>query len=264
MEQKTREEVIDRIKETPALYRDFLNMNDEWKNRFLDFCQGKKTLPLMYEPIFQMIFNFETHPERLSSLISAMLKQKVSVVGILSRENSLITGKSLLILDVVARTEDGSLVNVEVQKQGYYFPAERISCYSSDLVMRQYTLVRGQKGQKFTYRDIKKVYVIVIYENSTKEFHDITDQYIHYGKTIFDTGLGLELLQEYCLIALDVFRKIQYPKDRNEQTAWLSLLSTENLQTAEGLIEAYPWLEEIYQEMAVLREKPRGGRESTS
>ncbi len=80
--------------------------------------------------------------------------------------------------------------------------------------------------------------------------------YIHYGKTTFDTGLKLELLQEYCLIALDEFRKYPYPKDRSEQTAWLSLLATEDIREAEKLIEEYPWLEEIYREAAALRRDP--------
>ena len=67
----------------------------------------------------------------------------------------------------------------------------------------------------------------------------------------------MELLQEFCLIALDVFREIPYTEDeKSEQRAWLSLLTTENLEDAEQLIREYPWLEEIYQEIAVLRRKP--------
>ena len=47
----------------------------------------------------------------------------------------------------------------------------------------------------------------------------------------FDTGLDLELLQEFCLIALDVFCEIPYSKDeKSEQRAWLSLLTTEALK----------------------------------
>lgn len=152
--------------------------------------------------------------------------------------------------------EDGSLINVEIQKQSYAFPAERISCYSSDLIMRQYARVRGVKGNTFTYRDIKKVYVIVIFEQSMKIFHETGGHYIHHGKTVFDTGLKLELLQECFLVALDVFRKTSYPRDRSEQTAWLSLLATENLEEAEVLVREYPWLEEIYKEIAMLRQQP--------
>lgn len=66
----------------------------------------------------------------------------------------------------------------------------------------------------------------------------------------------METLQEYCLIALDVFRKFPYPKDRNEQTAWLSFLSTEDVAEADRLILEYPWLEEIYREAASLRQNP--------
>ncbi len=62
--------------------------------------------------------------------------------------------------------EDGTLIHIEIQKQSYAFPAERVSCYSADLVMCQYARVKGKKGKEFTYRDIKKVYVIVIFEQS--------------------------------------------------------------------------------------------------
>jgi len=58
------------------------------------------------------------------------------------------------------------------------------------------------------------------------------------------------------LIALDVFRKFPYSKDKDELTAWLSLLVTENLEEAERLIQDYPWLQEIYEEIAMLRHRP--------
>jgi len=101
-----------------------------------------------------------------------------------------------------------------------------------------------------------QIYVIVFFEKSTKVFHQIPDACLHYRKTVFDTGLGLELLQEYCLIALDVFRKLPYPKVRDEQSAWLSLLTTENPEDAKELISENPWLREIYEETAILRQKP--------
>jgi len=160
------------------------------------------------------------------------------------------------VMDLLAEAEDGSLINVEIQKQGYAFPAERVSCYSADLLMRQYVRVKGEKGRAFTYRDIKKVYVIVIYEKSGRLFHQTSGHYLHRGKTIFDTHLAIELLQEYCLVALDSFREFPYPKSKSRQTAWLSLLATETFSDAEKLITEYPWLREIYEEMAMLRQKP--------
>ena len=60
----------------------------------------------------------------------------------------------------------------------------------------------------------------------------------------------------YCLVCLDVFREFPYAKDKNEQTAWLSVLLTETVEEAEKLVNEYPWLEEISRELAMLRRKP--------
>ena len=67
-------------------------------------------------------------------------------------------------------------------------------------------------GKAFKYNDIKPVYTIVIYEKSLPVFHEVPRAYIHKGKTVFDTGLKVELLQKYWLAALDVFREIAYLK----------------------------------------------------
>ena len=64
-------------------------------------------------------------------------------------------------MDILVQLEDGSLANVEVQKIPYMFPAERMSCYSSDLVLRQYSRVKGEKGKAFTYKDMRPVYTIM-------------------------------------------------------------------------------------------------------
>ena len=36
--------------------------------------------------------------------------------------------------------------------------------------MRQYERVESSRGEDFTYKDLKKVYTIVIMENSSREF----------------------------------------------------------------------------------------------
>lgn len=255
---QTKEEALERLRQSPVLYNNYRKLSDSWKERFLDFCQGKKSLPLTYDPFFKYLFDPEIHGERLSCFISSLLGFEVKILQVLPTEDRLIDGESYLIMDLLARLTDGSLVNIEIQKQGYAFPAERVSCYSADLVMRQYMRVRGNPERKnFSYKDIKKVYVIVLFEKSSSLFHKLPNTYLHHGKTIFDSGLAMELLQEFYLIALDVFRKIPYPEsEKSEQRAWLSLLTTENLEDAEKLTQDYPWLEEIYQEIAMLRRKP--------
>ncbi len=214
-------------------------------------------MPLTYDPFFKFIFNPDRHADRLEKFISSILGVRVKIKKILPVEDSLIDGETYLIMDLLVELEDGSLANIEIQKNGYAFTEERLSCYAADLLMRQYTRIRGERGADFTYRDIKKVYVIVLYEKSTAEFHRHGDAYFHHGKISYDTGLNLEMLDEYFLIALDVFTKIPYAEDnKSDLHAWLTLLTTENLADAKQNVEHYPWLKSIYQEISMLRRNP--------
>ena len=44
--------------------------------------------------------------------------------------------------------------NIEIQKVPYDFPAARISCYSADLVLRQFRMLQGMnEGQRNDYYD---------------------------------------------------------------------------------------------------------------
>ena len=104
-------------------------------------------------------------------------------------------------MDIVVQLADGSIANVECQRIGYKFPGQRAACYSADLLLRQYKRVRGEKGKKFSYKDIKKVYSIIFYEQSPKEFHAFPNDSIHRSKQKTDTGVEVELLQEFLLLA---------------------------------------------------------------
>ena len=80
--------------------------------------------------------------------------------------------------------------------------------------------------------------------------------YVHHGKTTFDTKLGLEFLQEYFIITLDVFKENQYSKEKSTQNAWLSLFTAESVDDLERLVAEYPWMAGICQEMADYLYKP--------
>lgn len=66
---------------------------------------------------------------------------------------------------------------------------------------------KRRENKKFNYRDLKKVYTIILFGKSTREFQEIPDKYLHYGEHIYDTGLKLETLQKSVLVALDIFQK---------------------------------------------------------
>ena len=249
---RTKDECLVELKKNPPLYRTYLNWPDKWKSNFLEFMEGKKSLPLTYDPFFKKLFNPDIYPERLSRLISSIIGTNVTVKCILSNEDSMLPSTSLLLLDIIVQLEDGSIANVEIQKIPYTFPGERMSCYSADLLLRQYTRVKVEKGSTFIYQDLKTVYTIVMFENSPKECKDpeLSDIYLHHGKAAFDTGIDFHLLQEYYVVALDVFQKSKYSKDINELNAWLSLLTATTLDDLAALISDYPWMKTIYMDMS--------------
>ncbi len=62
-----------------------------------------------------------------------LLGQKVTVLEVFPNEDSQFLGV-MIIMDMVVMMSDGSIANIEIQKISYDFQAERISCYSADLV----------------------------------------------------------------------------------------------------------------------------------
>ena len=154
---------------------------------------------------------------------------------------------------MVVQLEDGSIANLEIQKIGYYFPGERSACYSADLLLRQYKRVRGIKGKRFSYRDIKQVYTIVLFEKSPTEFQKFSNNYIHRFMQKSDTGVNINLLQEYLFIPLDIFKKNQQNENRsvkieNRLEAWLAFFCMDDPETIIDIIEKYPDFKEMYEQ----------------
>ena len=123
---------------------------------------GSSGLKISYDPFFKLVFEPDVHNDRLSMMLSCIMKQKVAVKRVLSPESNRITAEgSLLIMDVLAELESGELVNIEIQRIGYAFPGERAACYSSDLILRQYSRIKGRKENGSTYKKLQNVYTIV-------------------------------------------------------------------------------------------------------
>lgn len=187
-------------------------------------------------------------------LLSLLLETKIRIKQILPNDSVRLADEyTLLITDIVIETEDGRIANLEIQKIGYVFPGQRTACYSADLILRQYKRVKDRKrreSKKFNYRDLKKVYTIVLFEKSTREFHEIPGKYLHYGEHTYDTGLKLETLQKSVLVTLDIFRKnIENRSIENKLEAWLLLLSSDEPERIMELLEMYPEFREIYEEV---------------
>lgn len=250
---RDREEVIRDICTQEKLLAIFEEWSEEQQELFLDYCTGVRGVKMLYDQYFKITMNPETSPERLEDILSLILQEKVQILQILPNESTRIAAeKSLLVLDIVVQLENGSIANVEVQKIGYAFPGQRSACYSADLLMRQYKRVKAKKKKQFRYSDIKKVYTIIFFETSTGDFHDFQDIYLHRSKQIVDTGLQIELLQEYIFIALDIFKKKLHNRGidkENRLEAWLTFLSEDDPEWILNLIETYPEFKDLYQEV---------------
>ena len=248
---RTRMEVMEEIRSKPALSGTFKKWKEGQQKEFLDFCTGVRGVKLLYDSFFKEIINPEYTPERLEEFLSLLLGQAVKIRVVLPNDSTRIADEgSLLILDILVELEDGSLANVEAQKVGYKFPGERCACYSADLLLRQYKRVRSEKKENFSYKDIKQVYTIVLFEKSPKAFHDFPSDYRHKMRQESDTGIKIPLLQEYLFVPLDIFQKnLQNKGIQNDLDAWLAFLSVDEPEVIIQLIQKYPRFEPMYKEV---------------
>lgn len=126
--------------------------------------------------------------------------------------------------------------------------------------MRQYEREKKIRGDKFNYKDLKKVYTIVIMEKSSKEFKKHPDNYIHRGEWKFDTNLRLNLLQEYYFIPLDIFLRLEDNKKKEtigkELEAWLYFIGSDKPEHIWKVIQSYPKFEELYRDIGYFRYHP--------
>lgn len=196
-----------------GLFENYLKLREYERRLFTEFCTGQSLTLLTYDQIFKYVFNSDGSNRRLEHFLTAVLGFEVHIEQVLPLESpKLVEGGSVLCLDVLAKTEDGSCINVEMQKFPYKFCGERESCYQSDMIMRQYNL-RKQEAKadrrKFDYKEMRPVYSIILLEKSYYEFLKSQDQWKHVGKMQFDTGIQLNFLENVIYIALDKFRNLE-------------------------------------------------------
>ena len=252
----SREEALERIRSSERAYEEFCDFSERDRERILEFIEGKRGLPISYDGIYKYIFDPEVHPERLEDFLSEILGDKVVIEKVLSKEgNKLAEEGSLVVMDIIVRLSDGSIVDVEMQKYGYLFTGERSSCYLSDMVMRQYNRIKKKKKKDFQFKHMKPVYLIILMEKSSKEFKQVSPQYIHRLQQTFDSGVKLNLLSNLTYISLDTFKDVSQ-NISNKLEAWLTFLSSDRPEDMLRLVEKYPEFVECYHDIAEFRINP--------
>ena len=253
----SRSDALRLIQSEPEAYATFIEFPNEHQEKLLEFIQGNRGLPLLYDPFFKKIFNPSETPERLERFLSCLMNQTIHIVDVIPREGTQMVEKgSFVIMDVLVQTENGSYINVEMQKFGYKFTGERSTCYMSDLVMRQYTKVKSIKKKHFSFNDMKPVHLIVLMQHSSENFKNVQPNYLHHAHYVCDTGAEINFLANYTYVSLDIFHTVSQ-NISNHLDAWLTFLSSDSPEDIIKLIEAYPEFEEYYHDIAAFRKKPK-------
>ena len=109
----------------------------------------------------------------------------------------------------------------------------------------KYTLKKN-----FSYKDVNPVYTIVFLESSPKVFKEFKDQYVHTFFTVSDSGLPLNMLQNYIFIPIDVFLdKLHNNGIQSELDAWLTFLGCDEPDYIIKLINKYPYFKVLYEDL---------------
>lgn len=258
----SREAVEKHIRQQADAWMSYQKLSADIQQKLVDFCMGKQGLKITYDTVFQKIFSPSVHPERIESLLSAILGHPLRIIDILPREGTRMKEQaSFVIMDVLVRLNDGSYANVEMQKVGYHFPLARADCYAADIIMRQYVHVREEQGEAFSFQNMQKVYCIILMEKSPKAFLGAGCQYVHKRTAVFDTGIfpGSAGLHEDIFICLDSFRSIVHTitKESSLLDAWLTFLSATEPELISSLVGAFPYFSPIYQEISDFTQNPK-------
>ena len=206
---------------------------------------GERTPNLLRDIMFKGVFNPEIHPDWLSRLVGAILGKDVRIIKVLPVEGIYISEYSKGVLfDIMVEFEDGEIAIVEVQRRGVEMPPERPVVYSANAVVRQYSILKGQKKGDVDYSNIHPVFTIVLMEKSTEKFKAFKDFHHHFEQKS-NTGLDLEFIQYYDYICLDVFRENK-PHTTEKLIQWIDFLSITDTAEMESFLIEHPDFVEIY------------------
>ena len=122
--------------------------------------------------------------------------------------------------------------------------------------MRQYEKVRGKKGKNFSYKDLKNVNLIVIMEESSREFKAVAPKYIHRREVFFDSGAKVKSLENVTYISLDTFKEKKDNEISSMLDAWLTFFTAEKPDEVLRLLNIHPEFLPMYEEIREFRKDP--------
>ena len=74
-------------------------------------------------------------------------------------------------------------------------------------IRRQYNRTRTNLADKFHYKHMRPVYLIILMEHSPEQFQKASPIYIHHRNIAYDSGIKLNDLEHISYISLDTFHE---------------------------------------------------------
>ena len=117
-------------------------------------------------------------------------------------------------------------------------------------LLRQYKRIRDLRKKEFSYKDIAPVYTIVFLENSPSAFKEYKDVFVHKFSTVSDTGLKMNMLQNFIFIPVDIFLENLHNNGiRSDMDAWLTFLGCDEPKYISKLLETHPDFKSMYHDL---------------
>ena len=110
--------------------------------------------------------------------------------------------------------------------------------------------IRDLRKKEFSYKDIAPVYTIVFLENSPSAFKEYKDVFVHKFSTVSDTGLKMNMLQNFIFIPVDIFLENLHNNGiRSDMDAWLTFLGCDEPKYISKLLETHPDFKSMYHDL---------------
>ncbi len=178
--------------------------------------KSNKTLNLKDDIMFKVFFSRKGNEEFLIDFLKALLKIDIKEIKIQEEVNleKLSKKEKGGRLDLQAKLDNGTIVNIEMQLKNNHNIEERTTYYSSKVIARE-----TQRGTE--YEDIKQVIMINILDYEMLGF----DEYISETVTVLDKHREYEVLRgiKWYFIELPKFRK-QNPNMNEKINQWLAFI----------------------------------------
>ena len=206
------------------------------------------------------IFDPDEHPERLQYLLQKVSCDKsITVAGSVANEGYIRSADAKkVIFDIPARLSDQRIADTEIQVSAQDFILERGEIYSSDMLMIQYSVDRGEKKGSMNYQNVNGVLLIVFMRHSSKPFKEAkTDRYIHrFNKEVSDSGIEYKPLRQVVYVELDKclkqFLRGKDGENDEELQLLLSAMADINAKEVKERIQGSPFMMEIAGEVKQL------------